>query len=338
MSSDLNKEKNRLNRLIREKKEEIKNLDSKITDLNGLKSERDSLKNETETLASSKTELETFISNNVGQKQTLTTEIESLTTQKNQLDSYIQTNTPAKEALTAELDNLNTQKENLEQEIEVLESNKSSTTGEIEKINQEKIKLDGLIVDLREKYGLYSKDMRDMSKDSISQLNKYSWSAIVAIFGAIVLMVILLCILTTSNPFSEKLLKFFYHEPNLRFYSILTIRITISAAFIFLIIIFLNLARGFVSQYIKARNRLTALRVADFLIGRIQSKKNTGTTEDERLKIEIERIKEQVELLNKHIPKIMDLGSSSFDKVSKTKDPIEQLKELKEIIKAGNNG
>ena len=47
-----------------------------------------------------------------------------------------------------------------------------------------------------------------------------------------------------------------------------------------------------------------------------------------------EEIKEQVELLNNHIPKIMDLGSSSFDKVSKTKYPIEQLKE---IIKAGNN-
>lgn len=338
MSSDLNNEKNRLNRLIREKKKEIENLDSKIADLNSLKSERDNLKVETENLTSTKSELEAFISNNVGQKQTLTTEIESLTTQKNQLDSYIQTNTPAKETLSEELDNFSAQKDNLEQEIEGLKSSKSTTKGEIEKINQEKSKLDGLIVDLREKYGLYSKDMRDMSKDSITQLNKYSWSAIVAIFGAVVLMVILLCILTTSNPFSEKLLKFFYHEPNLRFYSILTIRISISAAFIFLIIIFLNLARGFVSQYIKARNRLTALRVADFLIGRIQSKKNTGTTEDERLKIEIERIKEQVELLNKHIPKIMDLGSSSFDKVSKTKDPIEQLKELKEIIKTGNNG
>jgi hypothetical protein len=51
------------------------------------------------------------------------------------------------------------------------------------------------------------------------------------------------------------------------------------------------------------------------------------------LNIEIERVKEQVELLNTHIPKIMDLGSSSFDKISKTKDPLEQLKELKELIK-----
>ena len=137
-----------------------------------------------------------------------------------------------------------------------------------------------------------------MSLDSITQLKKYSWSAVASIIGAVTLMVILLCILTKSNPFSEKLLKFFYNEPNLRFYSILTIRISISAAFIFLIIIFLNLARGFVSQYIKARNRLTALRVTDFLIGRIQSKKNTVTTDEDKLKVEIERIKEQVTLLN----------------------------------------
>jgi len=333
MSSDLNKEKNKLNKLIRDKKEEIVGLDSKIIDLTSLKSERDNLKIETETLASNKSELETFITENVGQKQTLTSEIESLSAQKNQLDSYIQANTPTKETLVNELEVIKTKKDSLEKEIEELETDKSNTQSEIENINQEKSKLDGLIVDLREKYGLYSKDMRDMSKDSITQLNKYSWSAVVSIFAAVVLMVILLCILTTSNPFSEKLLKFFYHEPNLRFYSILTIRISISAAFIFLIIIFLNLARGFVSQYIKTRNRLTALRVADFLIGRIQSKKNTGTTEEERLKIEIERIKEQVELLNNHIPKIMDLGISSFDKDSKTKDPLEQLKKMKEILK-----
>ena len=118
----------------------------------------------------------------------------------------------------------------------------------------------------------------------------------------------------------------------MRFYSILIIRITVSATFIFFIIVFLNLSRGFVSQYIKARNRLTALRVVDFLIGRVQSKRNTGINEEERLKIELERIKEQVELLNKHIPKIMDLGNSSFDKDSKTQDPLEQLKKMKEIL------
>lgn len=333
MSSDLNKEKNRLNRLIREKNTKIDELDTKISDLTNLSLKRDKIKAETEQLNLTKSELEAFITNNTGRKQTLTAEIESLTTQKENLDSYIQTNTPLKEALSNEIEDLNVQKQTLEQEIEDLKFNKSTTQTEIEQINQEKSRLDGLIIDLREKYGLYSKDMKDMSQDSITQLKKYSWSAVSAICGAVILMVILLCILTQSDPFSDKLLRFFYHEPNLRFFSILTIRITISAAFIFLIIIFLNLSRGFVSQYIKARNRLTALRVADFLIGRIQSKKNTGTTEEERLKIEIERIQEQVILLNNHIPKIMDLGNSSFDKSSNTKYPIEEFKKMKEVFK-----
>ena len=332
MSSELNKEKNRLNRLIREKNTKIDELDAKILDLTNLSSEREKIKAETEQLNSTKSDLETFITNNTARKQTLTTEIESLTTQKENLDSYIRTNTPLKEILFSEIEDLNIQKQNLEQEIENIESDKSTIQREIEQINQEKSRLDGLIIDLREKYGLYSKDMKDLSQDSITQLKKYSWSAVSAISGALILMVILLCILTQSDPFSDKLLNFFFFLPNLRFFSILTIRITISVAFIFLIIIFLNLSRGFVSQYIKTRNRLTALRVADFLIGRIQSKKNTGTTEEERLKIEVERIKEQVILLNNHIPKIMDLGSSSFDKNNKSEDILKQLKVMKEIL------
>ncbi|MCL5246687.1 hypothetical protein M4I21_12755 [Cellulophaga sp. 20_2_10] len=329
----MSSERNDLNRQLREKKVEVSRLESKISDLTELTAQRDSILTEVGTLNESKVELEEFIATNNTQKQTLTTEIGTLTGQKTELDTYIQTNTPTKETLTNDLVTLQTQKANLEGEIEELESNKSNTESEIDKINHEKSKLDDLIIELRDKFGLYSKDMRDMSLDSITQLKKYSWSAVAAIIGAVALMIILLCILTTSNPFSEKLLKFFYHEPNLRFYSILTIRISISAAFIFLIIIFLNLARGFVSQYIKARNRLTALRVTDFLIGRIQSKKNTVTTDEDKLKVEIERIKEQVTLLNTHIPKIMDLGNSSFDKDSKTKDPIEQLKKMKEILK-----
>jgi peptidoglycan hydrolase CwlO-like protein len=329
----MSSERNDLNRQLREKKAEVSRLESKISDLTELTAQRDSILTEVGTLNESKVELEEFIATNNTQKQTLTTEIGTLTGQKTELDTYIQTNTPTKETLTNDLVTLQTQKANLKGEIEELESNKSNTESEIDKINHEKSKLDDLIIELRDKFGLYSKDMRDMSLDSITQLKKYSWSAVAAIIGAVALMIILLCILTTSNPFSEKLLKFFYHEPNLRFYSILTIRISISAAFIFLIIIFLNLARGFVSQYIKARNRLTALRVTDFLIGRIQSKKNTVTTDEDKLKVEIERIKEQVTLLNTHIPKIMDLGNSSFDKDSKTKDPIEQLKKMKEILK-----
>lgn len=332
LNKDLNKERNRLNRIIRAKNTEIDKLNKSIANLASLESQRDQAIIQVDTLTKEKNELETFISKNASQKESLTTEIQTLNTQKSQIDTYISENTPIKINLEENINQLNSKITELKTDKTKLTQEISDTNSNLEQLKFKKEKLEGLMIDLREKYGLYSKDMKEMSKDSKSQLLTYSWSAILSIAASIILMIILLCILTKSNPFSEKLLNFFYHEPSLRFYSILTIRISISAAFIFLIIIFLNLSRGFVSQYIKARNRLTALRVADFLIGRIQSKKIQYKDDDEKMKLELERLKEQVDLLNTHIPKIMDLGSSSFDNLSKTKDPLEQLKKMKEII------
>jgi len=199
---------------------------------------------------------------------------------------------------------------------------------EINNLKTEKKSLEESTKELREKYGLYSKDMKDMSIDSRSQLRKYSWTAILSMAISIFLMLWLLDIVLNENPFSTKLMAFFYNQPNFRFYSILTIRISISAIFIFLIIIFLNLSRGFISQYIKARNRLTALRVTDFLLERIQIKEGTQDTESDLIELQTERIKEQVQLLNTHLPKLMDLGSSSFDKTGKTESPLNIIKEI----------
>ena len=74
------------------------------------------------------------------------------------------------------------------------------------------------------------------------------------------------------------------------------------------------------------------MRVADFLIGRIQSKTNRLENEEDKIQLERERIKEQVELLNVHLPKIMDLGTSSFDKSNKGESSLSKIKEIKEII------
>ena len=52
---------------------------------------------------------------------------------------------------------------------------------DIKKLKTEKKTLSEATIELREKYGLYSKDMKEMSLDSKSQLLKYSWSAILAI-------------------------------------------------------------------------------------------------------------------------------------------------------------
>lgn len=333
MEDDLNNERNRLNRIIREKKDEIANLESQVVDLTSIRETKSTLENEIQSLTEQKLELETFISENSTIKTSLSADIQSLIDEKNNLDSYLTSNNPIKEKLSEDLEKLQTDNSELLTENSSLSENSTQIKGEIKKLKAKQKTLEETTLELREKYGLYSKDMKEMSLDSKSQLIKYSWSAILSIAATITLMILLLNILTGDNPYSDKLVELFKNQPNFRFYSLLTIRLSVSAVFIFFIIIFLNLSRGFISQYIKSRNRLTALRVTDFLIERIQSKRNDEFSEDDKIKLETERIKEQVELLSDQLPKLMDLGNSSFDKTSKTENPIKVLKEFKDLVK-----
>lgn len=333
MEEDLNNERNRLNRIIRDKKDAIEDLNSQIADLVTIRENKSTLENEIQTLTKQKLELDTFISENTTTKTSLSDEIRRLTLEKTTLDSYITSNNPVKEKLSEDLEKLQTDNSDLSAENSDLTDSSTQLEIDIKKLKTEKKTLSEATIELREKYGLYSKDMKEMSLDSKSQLLKYSWSAILAIAVTITLMIILLNILTNENPYSDKLMKLFKYQPNFRFYSLLTIRLSISAVFIFFIIIFLNLSRGFISQYIKARNRLTALRVTDFLIERIQTKKHDELSTDDLTNIETERIKEQVELLSDQLPKLMDLGNSSFDKTSKTENPLKILKEVKDLVR-----
>ena len=69
------------------------------------------------------------------------------------------------------------------------------------------------------------------------------------------------------------------------------------------------------------------MRVTDFLIGKLEYGKDIDD-EDRIIELEREKLAAQIELLKEHIPKLMDLGSSSFDRISKTKNPLD----LKEIL------
>ena len=214
-------------------------------------------------------------------------------------------------------------------------SEKSNTIKEKEKkiseLNTESSEIEESLIDLRDRHKLYSKDMKSISLDSNKQLYTYASAAGFTLLLASTLMILLLGILTNSSPYTDKLLSFFSESPNLRFYSIVMVRVSISAAFVFLIVVFLNLTRGFVSQFIKARNRLTALRMVDFLSSRLKSSTIPSNPEEENTLLVIERegTRQQVELLNEHIPKIMDLGTSSFDK---QKDSFRQIKKVKELL------
>ena len=328
---ELNDERKRLLRLNKNHKETIAELETKIADLNEKRAERNALKKEVDELTITKTEIQAFIDENEDQQEVLTEELNGLTLKRNEIAGFIETNTPVKNTLEENISNLKEQKANLEGGITNLKTESKELHNTVEEQKKDKTRYEGMIKDLKDTYGLYSNDMKDMSKDSITQLKIYSWSSIASMIAVIALMTLLLCTLAFKDPFTEKLMAFFKDEPNLRFASILVFRISISAAFVFLIIVFINLSRAFVSQYIKARNRLTALRVADFLIGRLQNSNITFASEEEKVKVETERIKEQVALLNLHIPKIMDLGSSSFDKLSKVKDPLQAVKDLADI-------
>lgn len=325
----LNEERNRLNKMIREKKAEIEKLEVKIADLETLRKERNDLSKEVEQLIKSKAKTQEFIKEKAG----IEDQISNLNVVKTNLDQEINDLTPKKEALLLDVHALETQTQELSITKSELESTKSIVTTEIESLKMEKSKMETDMTDLRTKYGLYSKDMADMSIDSNKQLYTYAIASGATILVSISLMITLLCILVGSDPYTDKLLTFYSNEPNLRFLSILAIRISISAVFIFLIIVFLNLTRSFVSQFIKTRNRLTALRVADFLIGKLDLKKGDDAEIEDLSTVKREILKEQIELLKVHIPKIMDLNSSSFDKIQKEKDPIEMMKEFKDILK-----
>jgi predicted nucleic acid-binding Zn-ribbon protein len=328
--NELGKERNRLNKLIRNKKSELQELDQKIYNHKELQEQVDALTKEVSNLSSEKATLQKFITTNQEAKNRLPVEIENLKNQQAEIEASLAKLSPQNEAIINENAELMSQKESLETEINSNKSEIKSQSKKINSLNSERNTIEEDLKDLRDKHKLYSKDMKSISLDSNKQLITYSIASGASLLLASTLMIILLCILTESSPYSNELYEFFPENANLRFYSIALVRISISAAFIFLIIVFLNLSRGFISQFIKARNRLTAIRTVDFLSTRLKSTTKPSNAEEENALLEIERekLKQQVELLNHHIPKIMDLGSSSFEKEKVSFRQIEKWRKL----------
>ena len=317
-------------------KNKITELNSEISDLESFKKEKQEIIDKIKDLKISQSEIESNLIENKSQKDKLCETIESLNINKEELDSYVSINNPIRDELKAELSALNEEKKgvisttnSLQEEIVQLEEN-------IKTQASKKKNLDNIIKSLREKYGLYSKDMKDIALDSKKQLLVYAITALASFLGALALMYILLSVLTSKNTSFHLIEDIFTNNPNYQFYTLLIFRVTISAAFIFFFIVFINLTRGFIAQYIKTKNKMTAIRIADFLIGRIHTKGSESMPDDIKQTLESEKLKEQVELLNTHIPQIMDIGSSSFERISKTKDPTDTFKELLSLIKAKN--
>jgi hypothetical protein len=322
----LNEDRNRLLKIIRDKKSEISELEQKIIDIENLRKEKGSIENDLVLLRKEKADIEDFYNQNKGLEDKIninTSELEELQTQ---ILNEQKTSSDLQEIIT----HLNDEQLLIKSTLDELYLKSQTEKSHLESLIKEKSQLENFMLELRDKYGLYSKDMAEMSKDSITQLTTYAVSAFVSIIVTISLMIILSTFLIHSKPLTKELHNFYPNDPYLRFFTILTIRLSISIVFIFLIIIFLNLTRSFVSQYVKSRNRLSALRIADFLVGKINLSINE---EDDVLATNQLILKEQTDLLKIHIPRIMDMGSSSFDKAENLELDISKLNKLKELFK-----
>jgi predicted nucleic acid-binding Zn-ribbon protein len=297
---DLTKEKSSLTSDIKAKKAEIEVLNSKIGDLEKLSGKKDTLKTEVEELTQQKRELGQLTI----QQQSLSKEIEVLKGEKKKLNTFIKNNTPKKDTLESELTELEEKKLDLNGKVEILMQNGKKAQATVTHLKEEKEKYEASISELKNEYKLFPRDLKEMSKDSVSQLKKYSSLATLSIIGGLLIMGLLTALLILpiiDNAFAGISAGL---PVGYGFYSILTTKILISAALIFFILIFVSLTRGFISQYIKSRNRLSSLRIADYLIDRVQAKESQNG-------------KEEIDLLQTYLPKIMDMENSSFDKPSK---------------------
>ncbi len=288
----LTDEKTKLNREIRSRKAELDVLNSKIGDLEKLSDKREVLQNEVDELTQKKLELGKL----TVQQQSVSNEVKELNDEKKKLNTFIKNNKPKKETLESELGELENRKEDLEGKVETLLQNGKKAQTNVVHLKEEKEKYDAAIAELKSEYGLFPRDLKEMSRDSISQVKKYSFLATLSTIGILVTMGLLVFFLI--QPIIENAFVDSFSDPNLVFYTILSTKILLFAGLVFFIVILLHLTRGFVSQYIKSRNRLTSLRVTDYLVDRVQSSSNG---------------KADADLLKDLLPKIVDLDSA-FDR------------------------
>ncbi len=288
----LSDEKTKLIREIRSRKAELDLLNAKISDLEKLSDKRDFLQNEVDELTQKKLELGKL----TVQQQSVTKEVKELNAEKKKLSSYIKNNKPKMKSLESELDQLEHKKVNIEGKLDSLLQNQKNTNEKVGQLKDEKAKYETEISGLKTEYGLLPRDIKEMSKDSINQLKKYSFLAMLSVTGTLIMMGLLIFFLiqpVVDNAFADS-----FSDPNLAFYSILSTKILLFSGLVIFVLVLLSLTRGFLSQYIKSRNRLTSLRVTDYFVDRVQSTSNG---------------KADVELLKDFLPKIMD-HDGSFDR------------------------
>jgi hypothetical protein len=323
----MSSERNDTNKKLREKKTEILRLEAKISDLNNLTEQRDSIKKEVTTLTKAKTDLESFISENNTQKLALTAEITSLGTQKEELDSYVQTISPNKTQLETDISALTEQKSGIQTEINENKVTKKGLVSEISTLTNDKKLLEDNVKQWTTKSELYTNDIDGIGTDNKNQRGNYLLYAGLSFVCAIILMWILLCTLKHPSFLPESLTDLFKKEVGYIFYLIVLMRVSIIAAIFILIFVFINLTRGFVSQLIRTQEKMTAVRLLVFLVTKI-GKESPNIPEPEQVNYETTRIQRQSDLLSQHIPDLIEYNPTSFDKLSKISSPNKSVQSI----------
>jgi len=299
----------KLSKLVEKHKKTIQNLKSEISEQKSLAKSRDAIKAEVESLSETKEHLKVYVSQNSSKEKAFNKIIEDLTIQKSELDKYIDKTTPKKKALESELHELEKQKQQNLAELETFNSESIEVQSLISDLQQTKVGVESEIKELDSQYALYPRDMKNMSRDSKTQLKGYARLAGMSASATLLLTTFMLLSLFVTNPFVDQMTILFVDQPSLQFYSMLAITLVTIGAFSFLIYLFLNLTRSFVSQYINIRNRLTTLRVTDFLLTRMETSNGQSKTKGDKNS-------ELTDLANKYIPEIMRFDNS-FERKNK---------------------
>ena len=240
-----------------------------------------------------------------------------------------------KEISVAELEKLQAEVNDVQAEKSLLETNILESNDEIvalasqnKNLEKEKLIHENARNKAREMSNLYSHDMDGIGEDNKEKRNKYLFALAITFGLVLVLMVLLLCTLMKDSLLSDELIELFDAETAFLFYLVIIIRVTLSAAIVILIWMFISLTRGFVAQYIKSQDRMTSLRILDFLVNRLDRNKveiaDAQILESYRENV----LDKQIKLFNEHLPNLMKSGETSFDKNVKSKSVISLVEKL----------
>ncbi len=218
----------------------------------------------------------------------------------------------------------------LKTEIDQLEKNKFKLTSFIDDLKKEITSVETDLKLWRTRHDYFTKDMAGLSEDSARQRNKYLLGigfCLLIILGAIW---ILICSMFHPPTLPENIMSCLTGNSNLLFAAYIIMRISIIASLFIIIFIFINMLRGLISQFIRIQDRMTTIRLFDFLISKLTSEKIQGGDPTAIEKIKIEK---QVELLKQFLPILIENKESPFEGISKTKDLPEQILKFLKALK-----